>query len=107
MAINPDLLQGYQDEFTSWVDNQSMSSSIFTCGSDVRIEHPFPEDDRMWALWADQDCSDFDLILTVIMDEQAENNLIGWIGADLADRKCVKADYWSEGVIACDFEIKA
>lgn len=107
MFIEPTLLAKYEEEFPAWVESENMNESIFTCDSDVRITHPFPEDDRMWALWAQQDCSAFDLVLTVLLNQEAEVNLIGWIGADLTDKGCVKADHLSEDVIACEFELLA
>ena len=76
-----------------------MSSSIFTCDSDVRIDRPYPEDDRMWALWAYQDCTDFDMILTVILDEVAQANLIGYLGVEETETGCFKADYLAPGII--------
>lgn len=107
MYIEPDLKDQYAAEFPAWVESQEMSSSIFTCDSDIRVDHPFTDDDRMWALWAQQDCRDFDLILTVLLDEEARANLAGWIGADLTEKGCVSADHFNEGVVACEFDLPA
>jgi len=107
MFIEPELKSEYEEAFPDWVESQNMGASIFTCDSDVRITHPFPEDDRIWAIWAQQDCSAFDLVLTVLLNQEAEVNLIGWVGADLTDKGCVKAAHLSEDVIACEFELLA
>ena len=84
-----------------------MHTSIFTCGDDIRIDHPFPTDDSMTALWAAHDCKDFDLLLTVMLDAVSEANLVGFVGAELSAKECVLADYWGEGVYACEYEILA
>jgi hypothetical protein len=61
----------------------------------------------MTAFWAQQDCKDYDLILTVMLDDVAEANLVGYVGADLSSKGCVLADYWGEGVYACEYELLA
>ena len=62
-----------------------MADSIFTCDSDIRLETPFPEQNLLWALWANQNCKDFDLLLTIVLDTGIEKNLVGYLGADLSD----------------------
>ena len=83
-----------------------MASSVFSCDSDIRIDHPFPKDERMWALWAAQNCRDYDLLITVMLDEMAVNKMIGYVGADLTDKGCVRAPHYGD-VQACEFNIKA
>ena len=105
--IDPDLLDAYRYDFPDWVAGQKMQSSIFTCDSDIRIDHPFADDERMFALWASQDCKDFDLLLTVMIDEQSEANLVGFAGANLSDKECVIAENWGAGVYACEYDLPA
>ena len=50
--IDSELLDSYILDFPEWVDSQKQSSSIFSCDSDIRIDHPFPQDRRMTAIWA-------------------------------------------------------
>ena len=84
-----------------------MYQSVFACDSDIRIVRPFAEDSTIWALWANHDCSDYDLLLNIVMDAEAELNLLGYLGANLSAKECVTADYLAEGVTACQFELKA
>lgn len=88
--MDADLLDAYKYDFPEWVNAQVMQESIFTCGSDIRIDHPFPEDDRMTALWAAHNCKDFDLLLTVFIDAESEANFVGSTGA-IAAKDCVYA----------------
>lgn len=104
--VEPELLVEYLARFPSWVDNQSVSSHFFTCDSEVRIEHPFPEDMRIWALWVAHDCSDLNLMFTVILDEEAEANAVGYYGAELSNVGCQRTFYF-EGSVACEFELLA
>ena len=83
-----------------------MTASIFTCNSDVRIDLPFPEDNRLWALWASHDCSDFDLILTVVLNKATQDDFLGFVGADLSKKGCVDV-YWFENTIACEFVLNS
>merc|ERR1712051_100537 len=83
------LLNEYIGKFPDWVDTQRMGETIFTCDSEIRLEIPFPEEERIWALWANQNCKDFDLILTVTLDSETLNNLIGYTGADLTEKGCI------------------
>jgi len=61
----------------------------------------------MTAIWANQDCKDFDLLLTVMFDAVSEANLVGYVGAEISDKGCVLADYWGEGVFACEYKLPA
>ena len=81
-------------------------SSIFTCDSDVRVEHPFIEDDSMWALWAGQDCKDYDLKLTVVLTKETDQNNIGYYGAELDGDTCRETLYF-KGAISCVFTVKS
>ena len=45
-----------------------MRSGRFYCNSDVRVDFPFDDTEYM-ALWAAHDCKDWDLYLTVVVDE--------------------------------------
>jgi len=105
--VDADLLDAYKYDFPDWVAKQSLKQSIFTCNSDVRIDYPFPEDNRMVALWADQDCKDFDLYLTVMLDEETQANNEGYVGADLTAKGCVIAEYMGEGIYACEYQLIA
>ena len=87
--LEESVLDGYIGRFPDWVDSQRMSETIFTCDSDIRLDIPFPEEKRIWALWANQNCKDFDLLLTVTLDSESLNNLLGYTGADLTEKGCV------------------
>ena len=66
-----------------------MGDTTFTCDADIRLEIPFPQESRIWALWAAQNCKDYDLLLTVTLDSESLNNLIGYTGANLTEKGCV------------------
>ena len=78
-----------------------MYQSVFKCESDVRIVRPFYDEPTLFALWANHDCKDYDLLLNVMLDAEAELNLVGFVGAGLSIKECVQADYLAEGILAC------
>jgi len=84
-----------------------MYQSVFACDSDIRLDRPFFDDATLWAFWANHDCTDYDLLLNIIFDEEAELNMLGYMGAELSAKECMKADHLAKGVIACQFELKA
>ena len=84
-----------------------MTQSIFSCDGDVRVDHPISEDYQMWALWAAQDCSNYDMIITVLFDDYTYVNARGYVGADLSKRRCGRADYLGDGMNVCEFEMPA
>lgn len=47
------------------------------------------------------------MVLTIMLDVEAELNLVGYVGADLTAEECVLADNFGDGIIACEFELKA
>jgi len=88
-AIEEATLTQYVTDFAGWVDNQKMNPNEFSCDSDIRLELPFPEDQRMFAIWANHDCTDYTLFLTLLIDEDEQRNLVGYNGAELSDKGCV------------------
>lgn len=62
----------------------------------------------MWAIWASQNCKDFDLTITLVFDERAINNLVGFVGDDngTTDNPCSN-NYFFEDVVVCKYTIKA
>ena len=43
----------------------------------------------------------------MFLSEQAEVNMVGFFGADVTENNCVNANYWSTGILACEFKLKA
>lgn len=82
------------------------AESIFSCDSEIVLERPFNGEERVWSLWADQNCKEFDLMLTVVFNPDAFNSLLGYTGASLSGKGCVELSSF-EGVLACEYEIKA
>jgi len=78
----------YVSEFPAWVARQRMIQSVFACDSDIRLERPFIDDVSTFALWANHDCSDYDMLLNVMIDVEASLNLIGYVGAPLSSKEC-------------------
>ena len=100
-------MEFYKDEFPGWVNDQGLPESIFACDTDIRIDRPFPEDERIWSLWAHQNCKEFDMILTVFLDEPAYANMRGYIGAEETERGCSRVEYLGPEITQCEFELKA
>ena len=94
------------DKFSEWVYSHVMTKSPFTCNSDVRIDLPEPDDSRFFALWAEHDCDDYDLLLTVVLDARTVENFVGYVGADMSQKGCVPV-FWFEETVACEFDLKA
>ena len=105
--IETELLDRYTFDFTEWVYEQEMTESIFACDADTRIDHPWPNDTRMTALWATQNCKDFDMLLTVMFDDATFEHMVGYVGADLSEKGCLVADYWGKDVYACEYVLHA
>ena len=104
---DPELLQTYIDQFADWfVDQEKDKDSDFVCDSTIRIAHPIENDDRMWAFYAGQNCADHDLLLTVVFDQHAMEHFVGFLGADLSEKKCAYTYFYNDS-IACEFELKA
>lgn len=82
-----------------------MNSSIFSCDRDIRIDHPFPEEPSLWALWADHDCKDYNLLLTLVMDQEVVDKVLGWVGVKGSKAKCSQAFIY-DGALACEFTLK-
>lgn len=57
------------------------------------------------AVWAGQDCSDWDLYFTVVMDSEAADYSIWWTGAEPSYRRGCYETYWFDEVYACEFYI--
>lgn len=106
-AITEDERLQYVFEFPKWVRTRTIETSkIFTCDMAINLERPFPEEEKVWSLWANQNCKDFDLLLTVIFDKDAEDSLLGFTGADLSSKGCKTMKDFSTA-IACEYELKA
>lgn len=66
--FSPEELKKITEEYAEWVVDQDQATHYFTCDSEIRIDHPFPENENLWSFWAAQDCNDYDLIMTVLID---------------------------------------
>ena len=71
---------------------------------DVRIDFPF-DDTQYMALWAAHDCEDWDLYLTVVVDETTSNNALAYVGAEPSYRRGCYETYWFDDVSACEFHL--
>ena len=71
----------------------------------MRVEKPFPEDDRMWALWANQNCRDFDLTLSIFLDREAEDNFVGVTGAEPTEKGCYQAIGLDDDTTICEYKL--
>ena len=102
-------LDRYQSDFAQWVNDQVQSPSIFVCNYEVRFDFPLPYATDAWSVWAAQSCKDYDLVLTLYLDELTYLNSIGYIGAGLSEKGCNQLDYLGEEdpIMACEFELFA
>ena len=56
-----------------------MTTSSLECTVDVRISTDlFPNEYDFWTLWASHDCSDYTLLLTVVLSEEVMAKQLGW-----------------------------
>lgn len=90
------------NSFEDWVQEQEMRAGRFHCGHDVRVDFPF-EDAEYMALWAAHDCTDWDLYLTVVVEEETSDLALAYTGAEPSTRRGCYETYWFEGVYACEF----
>ena len=77
---------------------------MFHCGLDVRLDFPFDDTEYM-ALWAAQDCSDWDLYLTVVYEEETHDITVAYFGAEKSERRGCYWTWWQNRVdaMACEF----
>ena len=74
---------------------------MFHCDKDVRVDFPFDDTEYM-ALWAGQDCKDWDLYLTIVGDQETGNLAVHYTGAEPSLRRgCY--DVYDLDVGACEF----
>jgi len=104
-ALNKTKLQSYMRRFPTWVTKQNMTASMWSCDSDVRIDHPFPEEPSVFAFWAAHNCNNYSLLLTVVFSTQAMTRLAGYYGASMTQNGCSKAANFGDSY-ACEFELK-
>jgi len=105
-ALDKEKVQTYMRQFPQWVSQQQMSSSIWKCDSEVRIDHPFPEEPTVFAFWASHNCDNYSMLLTVVLGNEAMNKLTGYYGASLTGNGCTTATSFDNSV-ACEFKLEA
>lgn len=98
------ILEEVRDEFPIWVTQQTMEAGVFACGADIRIELPKPDYKQFTALIANHDCTNHILFVTVVFDETAKDNFLGYVGAKLSKKSCFKTGIFDD-VVACEFEL--
>ena len=108
VSLDYETLVYFADQFPTWVQDQTLKSdSIFGCGYDIRLAAPFADQtDQITALVANQDCSDWTLLLTLVLDRSTQENIIGFSGADLSSAGCVDLDEFKD-TMACEFELES
>jgi len=90
--------------FSSWVEEQTQRSGRFHCGHDIRIDFPFDDTEHM-ALWAAQDCSDWDLYLTLVVPKKVGEMALTYTGAEPSYRRGCYETVWFDDVDACEFHM--
>ena len=101
------LIVEYKARFGTWfLDQDNSSGRLFSCDSTVKIDHPIPEDERMWAFYVGHDCLDYDLLVTVVFDRYAIQHIKGIIGADYSENGCMDTFYFAD-TVACEFKLEA
>ena len=87
--------------FDDWVKEEVPRSGRFHCGLDIRVDFPFDDTEYM-ALWAANTCSDWDLYLTIVADDDTGKHALAYAGAELSKRRgCYET--MQEDVGACEF----
>lgn len=95
----------YKAVFPEWVESQQIQTgAIYVCDADVRVDRPFIDDDRMWSIWASQNCKGYDLMLTLILSQEADFNMVGYIGVDEDDVTCRDTTFF-DNTVSCEFRI--
>jgi len=103
--FDKEKLKKYVESFPKWVEKQRMDKDSFSCDSDIRISFPDRDENGVWAFWAAHNCEDYTLLLTVVLDEEAINKLVGYYGAPLSSKGCTEVKAFS-GAVACEFDLK-
>ena len=98
-------LKKFVESFPMWVEKQRINKSSFSCDSDIRISFPDRDEHDVWAIWAAHNCDDYTMLLTVVLDKEAIDKLVGYYGAALSSKGCSEVEAFS-GAVACEFDLK-
>ena len=73
------------EEFIEYLKDQKAVRDGFFCDLRIELKQSFVRQDY-WALWANHDCKDWDLLITMLMSEEAIKALVHMEGVLLADQ---------------------
>ena len=79
-----------------------MRAGRFYCSKDVRLDFPYDEIEYM-AFWASHDCKDWDLYLSLIMDQRVADFTLTYAGAEPSPRRGCYETYSIGQLSVCEF----
>lgn len=68
VEIDPEVLKNVTKLFPDWVSSQEMKRSAISCGAHVKMDVPLPSSETFSAFVANHDCSDRDLLFTIVLN---------------------------------------
>lgn len=83
-------LAPYIKWFPIWAKDQHFKSGL-SCHFEIDNETPFPDrEGDLWAIWANHDCFNWEVILTIILDTEVSENVIANAGILLTENGCIR-----------------
>ena len=97
----------YIDVFPEWAANQSFKGGFF-CRFEMERAVPFVERaDEMWAIWANHDCSNWEVMLTLVMTRETTGDVIATAGFDQSNMDCERLGEDGESALdQCEYKMK-
>ena len=95
------------DEFIEFLKDQKVVRDGFFCDLRIELKQQLIRQDNYWYLWANHDCKDWDLLITILMSEDAIKALVHMEGVILTDQvNCLTKQTQANSLYSCQFKIK-
>ena len=78
----------YVESFADWAANQHIKSGFF-CQFEIDRTSPYPErKEDLWAIWANHDCSNWEVLFTYVMTQETWDRVLASTGFMYSDMDC-------------------
>ena len=78
----------YVESFAEWAANQHIKSGFF-CQFEIDRTSPYPErKEDLWAIWANHDCSNWEVLFTYVMTQETWGRVLASTGFMYSDMDC-------------------
>ena len=93
------------DKFYIWAAEQRINTGLLACRFEINRATPFEEWPELWSLWANHDCDNWGVRLTLIMERETTEDVVAFTGLNYSKKGCTKIETTSATLDQCEFEI--